>query len=637
MSKVQEMTKNDNPKDKDVEVFDVYKEPDRLGTWLAVFMSRSFARQQPDLAVYARVIARLSIRATPLVPYMGVTHENNKYLLLYNAEWVNNTTFGEFVTTLAHEALHILCGDIPRFLNVMAGVPHEDAPVYHHMLNISMDAANNSLLQKRHRDMLYGATGYWVLPKTLGLPADLTTELYLEGLLNYADEIKEMIKEEMEKEKDKGDEECEDEEGDEEGGEDEGDEDGGDEDGDDGEGDEDGDEDGDGKSPGLGDGEGDSDGDDGKPCEPDDSAKEGDLEDGNDKQKPSDKDTDKEGSGTGAPGGKQLPKKNPTAADYAKNAAMSSLFKDQLKNAVQQAMAANSHDWMPKHGDGSADAAGAKLADSAGDVGYEPYELGILAEALQSQGEAILKQALQEQQGIGSLPSHLQHMLDELLKEAQIPWAKMMARMITPRILARRKATMKRPSKRRFTLFQQDEDGELIPLPSPIPQYPGGKRDRTYHIMFALDVSGSMSNVDIIEGLSEMKGITRAFPDTKIITVQVDTHIAHVTTIGPDFDVEEYVETIGRRAHGGTAFDQPFVLCQYMAQKIGWPTTINAALRDEVPQIPVDMVVYLTDTFAYNWPSKKLDPGVPVLWLVPSAYESGHNSQPIFGSVLVRS
>ena len=569
MSKVDENVSVDNDNDNDA--CTTSASADQMGGWLAVFMSQRFSKGQPDLSVYARVISRLAIRQDRRIPAMAVTLENSRVVLLYNDVWLAKAGFVEFTSTLAHEATHVLNNDIPRFLRALSA---SNTKTTHHLLNIAMDAANNSLTSKRHKDIAYGTTGYWVMPENLGLPPDNTTEIYFEALSLKKEEIKKYL--ESIKSSRGGtapDEDDTNEEG----------------------------------TPSGASGEQHDDECDNEGGDRDDEGEEGDgkkehQEDGED------------GNG-GEEDTQDEVKADPTATDIARNAAMAEMLGEELKAAIDHMLSSNAHPWLQS--------------------GQTPEDAAAMADMVQEQTGEVVKKALEEQKAIGNLPAHLQQKLAELYEESKISWQEILRRQVTPRILSKRKATMVRPSKRRYTMFEEDEDGVLQPLPSPIPQYPGGKRSRTFHIMFAIDVSGSMSASEIMEGLSEMKAITDAFPDTKCTVLQVDTHISNVTIIDSEFNVDAYVRSIGRTACGGTAFDQPFLLAQFMAGRREWPASINKRWMTSLLPHPADFVIYHTDTFG-AWPDRSLNPGVPVTWLVPKVYGAHANKTPTFGSVLIR-
>ena len=546
---------------------------DQIGSWLAVFMSRRFAVGQPDLAVYARIISRLPIRKEAGVPAMAVSLENSKIVLLYNETWLAGAGFVEFTSTLAHEATHVLNGDIPRFLRMLSA---NKTKTTHHLLNIAMDAANNSLTAKRHKDIAYGTTGYWVMPEELGLPVDSTTEIYFEALSLKKQQIKEYL-----------------------------------------------------ESLGSGasdfdsdteDSDGDSDGDSGG--KPEDGEDESDQGQGDNQSRDKDQsedggggDEDQSEDGQGQSGEDSQAPTPPNATDIAKAAAMQELLSEKLKDAIKHMVQTNAHPWLQD---------GQSIEDAAA-----------MADMVEEQAGEVVKKALEEQKSIGNLPKHLQVVLDALYEDSTVPWQEILRRQVTPRILSRRKATMVRPSKRRYTMFEEDEDGILQPLPSPIPQYPGGKRSRTFHILFAIDVSGSMTQSEIMEGLSEMKAITEAYPETVCTVLQVDTHISNITVISPEFDVDDYVAKVGRTAYGGTAFDHPFELAKYLARKGPWPARLHRSWEATLLPHAADFVIYHTDTYG-EWPARELNPGVPVVWLVPKAYKAHANRDPTFGSLLIR-
>lgn len=514
---------------------------DVLGKWLATFTHTDFARDNPDMSVYARIIRQLRIKSTDHQLMMAVTIDQGRHTLLYNKEWAAQVTFLEIVATLAHEAFHILGNDIPTALRYLAGFPAKQRPNIHALYNVALDAANNSLLAKKMRHMKYGSTGYWVLPEPMGYKPDLDADIYMQFLLERQEEVMKIIEELCKQGKM--------------------------------------------SIPGMpgfnmpGDGNEDSAG----------------------QPQPGDGDGDADGEGKGGLG--------PDDIDWDKYGPVA--------EAVGKLLQQNAHDWISN-----------KLEEMA------PEEIEALASNVEGNNRNIAVNALKEhKKQCGSLPAHLQNRLTQLLEEDVVPWSAVLSKLIAAQMLAKRRATMNRPAKRRFIMFEEDEEGNYVRRTMPAPAYPGAKRDREFVILFAIDTSGSMSEAEVVEGLSEVQGLLKRSPGSHCIVVQCDTHISAVDILGPDMDVEKYIETVGRTSGGGTHFHEPFKLANFISGRGDLPRCPDGTAKLVRDYAKVDLVVYHTDTYG-SPPAMDLHPGCPTLWTVPRGGNVSFN--PDFGQIIVR-
>jgi len=281
---------------------------------------------------------------------------------------------------------------------------------------------------------------------------------------------------------------------------------------------------------------------------------------------------------------------------------------------------ANAHDW------GGADA-----------KELSPEELEALGSMLEQDAKSLSKEALEShEKSCGSLPSHFRAMLDLLNQETRIHWTKLLSRLIKARLLGKRMLTETRPSKKRYIMFVPEEDGTITQLEQPMPIYPGTKRDRTYVILYAIDTSGSMSNMEVSEGLSEIQSLLKKYPDAHCVVVQCDTHISDVTVLGPNMDIEEYVEKIGRTSAGGTSFDQPFKLIRALYGMDDVPKGVDPQTFAELMKYKgVDLAIYHTDGYANN-PPITIKPPCPVIWVLTKGSNLPWGGRPHFGTFLER-
>lgn len=541
--------------------------------WMTLFMSKWFMDKNPETAIHARCIMRLTtIPVRDGVPSMAVAVRRNRHVLLYNPAWTRDVNFVEFVATLEHEAQHVFGRDISRFARRLSMHPAEERKNVLTVLNVAADAANNHLLVKRNLHMKYAKSGGWILPEPLGLRPNLDMETYFDLLWQRRQTLLPLARQMLEEMKaammapQSGDEEgdeAEDEESGEGGGEEESGEGGGEEEGDEGGGEEGGGEEG------------------------------GDEESGEE----------------GDAGGAKM---------------------RAIANAMAQLLQENAHNWFGRDD------------DERGVEEVSALELEIQASMLEGDAKNnILKAVADHVKARGTVPSHIQRLVQEIMEEGVIPWTDILARMINAKILSRRRPTTTRPHKRRHVMHELDEEtGELIELEFPEPVFPGGKRERTFCILFAIDTSGSMNDEEVREGLAEIQNLLKTHPDVHCVVVQCDTNISDVSVLGPDEDLDDYVARVGRSSMGGTSFEPPFRFARWVAGDGDRPRVPDPEYAAEIAASyeRFDLVVYHTDGGAYA-PPISLHPGCAVIWSMSSRGTHGpilHGNGELFGTIIER-
>ena len=558
----------------------------RLSTMLAVFTDYNIAKRDPETATYARIIAGLPVRAVESVPRMAVAVIGSKMTLLYNEAWLQEASYSYFSMVLSHEATHVLRRDVPMMLRLLS-LESEDRLTRMSakgVLNVVMDASLNRDLSIRRRDIIHSEYFDGVLPAGLGLPEEGTTEGYYDVLQTFRSAIEDELDAAEKEKEEKG------------------------EKGEMG--------DGEGEGDGAGEGEGEEEGEKGD--------QEGEGEEEGDQEGEGEEEGDQEGEGEEEDNSPM--KATDMVRSMAENDRRRRKNEQEVLDAVRKLLAENAHPW----------------SDEGTDSNGEPRsaaELQAIAEALEEQGDKLVVRALKEQLSVaGSLPQHLQSQLDQLLAESVVPWTDVFRRNMTARIMSKRKSTMNKSSRNRFTLFKHNEEtGELERMAQPLPQYPGGKRTRTYNIAMVVDVSGSMSTEDVMEGLSELKGMMKAFPDMECTVIQADTNVCDITSMSDIKNVEEYVSDIGRRGQGGTIFDIPFQVINFVNERGEWPSSVDVAWKSKLPKQKFDAVIYHTDSDVYHWPADGLNPSIPVVWLLPIRHGHKSDVRVPFGNIIARS
>lgn len=161
-----------------------------------------------------------------------------------------------------------------------------------------------------------------------------------------------------------------------------------------------------------------------------------------------------------------------------------------------------------------------------GDVVKEVSDVSSLSRKIDSQIRDIIKDSVKNfKHRRGSLPSHIQELINEALAPPKVPYYQLITKLIKGSRYSKFKRSLTRINRKRVYSFIIDQDN--IPVISP---FPGKTRDFSFKIVILIDTSGSMSSEDVREGLSGCKNI-----------IENDRH-CHVTVLENDAKLQkEYV------------------------------------------------------------------------------------------------
>jgi predicted metal-dependent peptidase len=188
----------------------------------------------------------------------------------------------------------------------------------------------------------------------------------------------------------------------------------------------------------------------------------------------------------------------------------------------------------------------------------------------------------------GHLPAGLERLLDKLL-EPVIPWREVLARFIDS--TAKNDYTWQRPNKRYI------QQGLYLPsLQNP----------EIGHLLLSIDTSGSISQKQITEMISEVAGILSSYANTQLTIIFCDTDIqGEPITIDSNTDLA----SIQSKGGGGTSFAPPFQ----------WA---------EEERIEPKAMIYFTDGYSNDFATT---PSYDVLWILTNRNES---FTPPYGEVI---
>jgi len=103
-----------------------------------------------------------------------------------------------------------------------------------------------------------------------------------------------------------------------------------------------------------------------------------------------------------------------------------------------------------------------------------------------------------------SLPAHISQLIQDALEPPKAPYYQIIRKLIRGSRFTKFKRSPTRINRKRTYTFTLNETDTCIPEISP---FPGKARDNTFDIVVLIDTSGSMSDKDVLEGLSGIKNI----------------------------------------------------------------------------------------------------------------------------------
>jgi len=231
--------------------------------------------------------------------------------------------------------------------------------------------------------------------------------------------------------------------------------------------------------------------------------------------------------------------------------------------------------------------------DPGGDGGVDDSpnsQNGGGSQSLQNHEEAEWKVAVAQAAHVakqtGHLPGDIERMIEELF-EPVLPWRSILRRFMTEK---RNDDFSWKRGNRRFI-------AQGLYLPSRLSD------DAMGEIVIVIDTSGSISEKELTEFGSEVKGIVDEVRPSKVRVIYCDSRITHIDEFGPNDDLQ-----FAAHGGGGTDFRPPFK----------WL---------EENQIIPRALVYLTDGYG---PFPEQEPDFPVMWAI-----NNHDVIPPWGEHLI--
>lgn len=173
-------------------------------------------------------------------------------------------------------------------------------------------------------------------------------------------------------------------------------------------------------------------------------------------------------------------------------------------------------------------------------------------------------------QGAGTIPGDINETLTKFLKPV-VPWKVLLEKYLTD--LGEKDWTWKRPNRRFQDIYLpslQDEEGRLE------------------HLMFFLDVSGSINQSQVNRFCSEVKYIQEIMNPRKLSLIQFDSRIQHIDV----YTENQPFNKISIRGRGGTSYRpvRNLILKEKPTAAVIF-TDLYASRMEEVGKIPVIWII----------------------------------------------
>lgn len=185
----------------------------------------------------------------------------------------------------------------------------------------------------------------------------------------------------------------------------------------------------------------------------------------------------------------------------------------------------------------------------------------------------------------GTLPAHIAQLIQAALEPPKAPYYQIIQKLVKGTRYSKFMSSPTRINRKRAYTFTLDE---TMPQISP---FPGKKRDFTFNIAVLIDTSGSMSNDDILEGLSGLKNIIEKDRYCKTVVLEVDAGVEKEYICKKIKDIQFNI-----KGRGGTTLGPGL----FRAQELG-----------------VDVCLAFTDGYTENineYPRKKLPK--KIIWVI---------------------
>jgi len=143
----------------------------------------------------------------------------------------------------------------------------------------------------------------------------------------------------------------------------------------------------------------------------------------------------------------------------------------------------------------------------------------------------------------GTIPAHIAELIQSALAPPKAPYYQIIRKLVRGSRFSKFKRSPTKINRKRTYVFTL-KDNKCIPQISP---FPGKTRDMTFDICVLIDTSGSMSQDDILEGLSGVKNIIEKDRHCYTTVLEVDAKVEKEYTVKRLRDIQFNI-----KGRGGT-------------------------------------------------------------------------------------
>ena len=229
------------------------------------------------------------------------------------------------------------------------------------------------------------------------------------------------------------------------------------------------------------------------------------------------------------------------------------------------------------------------------------------------EAQKMLRTAVEQtEKSRGTIPGNLKKLIDELLEEPTIPWTQVLMGLVKSDIALKLDESTTQPNSAYLHLAEQG-----------IAPYPGYQHNFTFRIVIAVDTSGSVSDDEFIEFMSEIKGLVKSEEGVTARLLMFDSAIQNERMVDADEVTDRYYAST-RYGYGGTSFTPPLRYVCGKATDEDWEP--SAERVNSFQSGPPDLVLMFTDGCAPvespEGPIPEYIPPCPLIWvLTPSGQE----------------
>jgi predicted metal-dependent peptidase len=498
----------------------------------------------------------------PGIRSMGVNiDDKGKFYLAYDLKWFSEKTVQEQLFILQHEACHLVLQHIPRvtrmYRELSCGKTLEN-PFNHRIINVAMDCAvNGGLLHKVMKETLDPGHPYVDPKRDFELPITLTFEEYLGELIAKAEVIQ--------------------------------------------------------LPPMFSDGSGD-DGSVPQDTDSDEDKEDDDSGENNAGGGESQEGEEEEGGGEGQEDEEEESQDSDSQDDENSGSGDEDEEEDKEEDQEETTISfqdepdeSNLREEYPKH-----------LCDFTKQLSTKTEaELERMETEMQKAVKDTVKKAYdQTMRRRGTIPMEVKRIVEDLLREHQVPWEHLFRNMMRSTITTKMVESALIPAYNLLAVMGQG----ILP-------YPGLQNDLSFNLSIHIDTSGSISDNDFVTFMTEVAGIIKTVQGVRIHMLMFDTVIqfenvySDIEVDGIRNELKTYnTNSIYRHGRGGTDFNPSFKRMAGVDVESDRTPNCGGNYAEHRMSKP-DMMLFLTDGGApvaseNGGPIPTYDPGCPIIWVI---------------------